>query len=624
MRKTISLCMIVKNEEKVLDRCLTSVKNKVDEIIVVDTGSTDSTVEIAKRYTSKVFSFKWIDDFAAARNYSLEQATSDYILVLDADEYLDSEADVHSAFETSEDYYLVKIRNQLSYGWAHTHTAIRLFANRTDLRYKNKLHEHLSIANDTEISFGKTNFTILHTGYTNEIVQEKDKLARNLDIMLREVEENPDGYNLFNTGNVYYSLNDYNKAIQYYQRSYPLSKERSYSPELLAKMATSLGYLGRYEDGLRILIDAVQLFPSTVDLRFAQGKIYLEAGYLKDAELSFKKCLDIGDQGIAVTEGAGGYGSHYYLAELYLQQGELARSYEKIVEVISANKTFSAGINKYFEITIKGNIPFEDVFQNIELIYNITNVEELKLLLDSMYSQRHPLLNRYLLKYNLLVEDNVKAVALQYDKKYEDAKEIWCVIGVGNGHATDVLLLSVILNDMGLFELATSGLNLSNRELKFLRGLLFDKSTGRFDLTTQLEFILLEVVTRLITLQEFELFERILVVLVSGKDMMFTCKVIKVMTSFGFYEIAIDLLAKCYEQHPNNIDVIGLLGDACLKAGYQQDVEILYSRLLELNLEYSTYERNYNLYSELEDIQGMRTIKNEIKRRFPLSEWASN
>jgi glycosyltransferase involved in cell wall biosynthesis len=85
---TISLCMIVKNEADTLTRCLDSVKELVDEIIIVDTGSTDETRTIAKRYTPKVFDFEWQDDFSAARNYSFQQATMNYIMWLDADDVL--------------------------------------------------------------------------------------------------------------------------------------------------------------------------------------------------------------------------------------------------------------------------------------------------------------------------------------------------------------------------------------------------------------------------------------------------------------------------------------------------------------------------------------------------------
>lgn len=86
---TISLCMIVKNEEDVLDRCLSCVRDLVDEIIIVDTGSADQTKEIARKYTDRLFSFQWIDDFSAARNYAFSKATMDYCMWLDADDVIE-------------------------------------------------------------------------------------------------------------------------------------------------------------------------------------------------------------------------------------------------------------------------------------------------------------------------------------------------------------------------------------------------------------------------------------------------------------------------------------------------------------------------------------------------------
>lgn len=85
---TISLCMIVKNEEAVIDRCLASVARLMDEIVIVDTGSTDATKDICRRYTDRIFDFAWNDDFSAARNFSFDQATGDFIFWLDADDVL--------------------------------------------------------------------------------------------------------------------------------------------------------------------------------------------------------------------------------------------------------------------------------------------------------------------------------------------------------------------------------------------------------------------------------------------------------------------------------------------------------------------------------------------------------
>src|SRR5436190_22371274 len=88
----LSLCMIVKNESKHLANCLESVDGVVDEIIIVDTGSTDNTIEIAEKYGAKVFHYKWHDDFGAARNEALKYASGDWVLVLDADEVLSDES----------------------------------------------------------------------------------------------------------------------------------------------------------------------------------------------------------------------------------------------------------------------------------------------------------------------------------------------------------------------------------------------------------------------------------------------------------------------------------------------------------------------------------------------------
>src|SRR3989344_5938628 len=103
-KQTISLCMITKDEEKYLEQCLSSVNSLVDEIIIVDTGSNDKTKEIAKKFKAKVFDFKWIDDFSAARNESLKHATKDWILVIDADEIIEQKGlnIIKNAIENAE------------------------------------------------------------------------------------------------------------------------------------------------------------------------------------------------------------------------------------------------------------------------------------------------------------------------------------------------------------------------------------------------------------------------------------------------------------------------------------------------------------------------------------------
>src|SRR5918997_4758595 len=144
--QTLSLCMIVKDEEEMLPRTLEAVKPAVDEIIVVDTGSTDRTVEIAESFGAKVLHHEWTGDFAAARNVSIDAATGDWILYLDADEVLVAE-DAPRLRELTgqtwrEAFYLVETNftGDIEDGTAVTHNAMRVFRNRPEYRFDGRLH----------------------------------------------------------------------------------------------------------------------------------------------------------------------------------------------------------------------------------------------------------------------------------------------------------------------------------------------------------------------------------------------------------------------------------------------------------------------------------------------------
>lgn len=146
---TISLCMIVKNEERILARCLDSIADLMDEIIVVDTGSTDATKEIAARYTDKIYDFQWIDDFSEARNFAFSKANMEYIYSADADEVVSEEN--HERFRILKETLLPEIElvqmkygNQLQYGTVYNFDEEyrpKLFKRRREFVWEDAIHE---------------------------------------------------------------------------------------------------------------------------------------------------------------------------------------------------------------------------------------------------------------------------------------------------------------------------------------------------------------------------------------------------------------------------------------------------------------------------------------------------
>lgn len=221
----ISACMIAKNEENTIERCIHSYKSIVSEIIVVDTGSTDNTVNIAKKCGAKIFHFKWNDDFSAAKNFALDNATGDWIIFLDADEYFDENKvnnlpRIIKALDKSYNSIAIKMINidSLTGKKLDEITHVRVFRNKKYIRYINPIHEMLinSQKNKNLQAYLTTDdeLTLFHTGYS--ILNRKEKAERNLKLLLNEVEkaeEKPSIYQYLS--DCYYGLEDYENAIKY-------------------------------------------------------------------------------------------------------------------------------------------------------------------------------------------------------------------------------------------------------------------------------------------------------------------------------------------------------------------------------------------------------------------------
>jgi len=198
--------MIVKNEERNIEKALGWAKSIIYEQIVVDTGSTDRTVELAKQMGAKVYHFEWIDDFAAARNYAMEQATGDWILVIDTDEYFSTEdaekliahvarVDTDSGLQDSclalgcpainidDDGNPISKSNN-----------IRIVRNLPSIRFNGRIHEHLDMIGDKIIWMN--DICLIHTGYSKSELEGKNKIRRNIDLLRIELKNDPDNMSL--------------------------------------------------------------------------------------------------------------------------------------------------------------------------------------------------------------------------------------------------------------------------------------------------------------------------------------------------------------------------------------------------------------------------------------------
>jgi glycosyltransferase involved in cell wall biosynthesis len=243
--------MIVKNEEEFLSDCLSSVKGAVDEIIVVDTGSSDRTIAIAKEHGAIVHHVPWENDFSKARNASLVQATGDWILVLDADERLADESigPLRALVLEEPDHgYLLRIQNLNGKEDVIEHYLLRLFPNHPDLKYKGMIHEQIQGPMDSKFYQGFTRessaqVTIIHSGYQQEILDKRNKHARNLDLIQLELAVSESTYGWFNLGQTAYLMGDYELAKTGFQKAITRGRQESPVPEFLLTAYTGLAQI---------------------------------------------------------------------------------------------------------------------------------------------------------------------------------------------------------------------------------------------------------------------------------------------------------------------------------------------------------------------------------------------
>lgn len=325
--------MIVKNEEKWLKKCLNSVVNVVDEIIIVDTGSTDKTKEIAMNFPVKLYDYTWNDSFADARNYSLSKASGDWILYLDADEelYVENNNLFFDVLQQEKGHvFLVPTINY--YGEfpanankSYLYASHRIFKNHNGFKFIGNIHEHLNIQdNPNKIISSKMNFVkIHHYGYMDSVVENKNKFTRNLRLLEKE-KENLDysPWIDYHIASEYYRGKYYEKSFQSVNLSIRrFIEKKQLPPPLLYKLKYDiLINTGSFYGAWPAIEKAITLYPKYVDLHFYKGIIFMAQKKYEEAISVFHHCIELGKEynPIFLTNaGNSGYQSWYFIGKCY-------------------------------------------------------------------------------------------------------------------------------------------------------------------------------------------------------------------------------------------------------------------------------------------------------------------
>ncbi len=391
----ISLCMIVKNEEKNLRKCLDNIKDYVDEIIIVDTGSTDKTKEIAHEYTDKVYNFDWVMDFSEARSFSITKATNDWILVLDADEFI-----INFDKSTVQNFMKKNIkvvgrilrinaiagRDQHSEEQKSLERVSRLF-NKNYFHYEGRIHEQVTPIDGEDFATAFIDISADHIGYIGYEIKDKNKWERNKTILEESIKEKPnDSYLYYHLGKVSYLMGDYEKAASYIDRAISIGVD--YNLEYVQDMILTYGYSllnqNQYEKGLSIL-EYEPYFKNSADYYFILALIYMNKGDLKESVEYFNKCIGK----IETVIGTSSYLPYYNIGVIY----EVLEDYKAAIIHYDICNGYSFAESRLKDI-LKKQVTKDSIKElietgELEIAYKLLNIME-KYILDDpdIYSMK--------------------------------------------------------------------------------------------------------------------------------------------------------------------------------------------------------------------------------------------
>jgi Glycosyltransferases involved in cell wall biogenesis len=299
----ISVCLIIKNEEKNLRRCLSSIKDIASQIVVVDTGSTDNSISVANDFSDQVYSYKWQDDFSLARNFCLDKATGDWILIVDGDEALDIRCQdifLERIQVSDAEAYLLYIKDYSSKAQGLLDISeyqVRLFKNNKNYRYNGIISETISdsifnINPSARIELARE-ISITHYGFNEADSENRFRLKRNEELINKrffsEEEEATKNYYL---GKENLKHNKLPKALEHFMFVYQNSERFTGNMgDLIRYMAIDLFLQNRVSEALDLMEHALVQLPDKGDLQYLKAALLKNNAQYALAYEAYKNCL---------------------------------------------------------------------------------------------------------------------------------------------------------------------------------------------------------------------------------------------------------------------------------------------------------------------------------------------
>jgi len=468
MKPFLSVCMIVKNEEKVLRRCLESIIGIADEIIITDTGSIDSSKAIASEFTNMVYDFEWNDDFSNARNFAASKANGDWILVIDADEYVDRESflDFKENLKNNpleSNIVAVQIVNFVGNNGVNTTLNYheRLYKNDGKISYYRSIHELLKHTDSKEIrSFSE--FQIYHSGYMKDIVNEKEKSKRNLSLLLNKENKEPIDY--YFLGNEYDQLGNTEKAIENYKKGFKLKDNIHYDwvQKLLLRLVNCLHKVKRTTEALQILNYCEEIYLDIVDYRFYKGQIYYDNSEYNNAKIIFEGILAQkgqlkADSSIDFLE----FLPNKFLGEIYEKEKFYHKAVQHYTKALSLNDE-----DEYLWMRLINLLANHSSLEELSNFLNNNLLNKKNMTASRIVKILHsvPILNVQKLTRSLMEEQTLSPVErealllknLQFDECLEDIKEllnkktsdeIVSLLSIGIFNIVDFIIFTIQIGD---------------------------------------------------------------------------------------------------------------------------------------------------------------------------------